>query len=148
MSTSLTDADASRSDVNKSEEQQRSSGTESDQPGASVRVGTVAELIAQGPAPPCAGCTRAQANFEPGAKIPQMDGLFSQASRGWVILCNTHKCLVRDQETLSYSAPQVVPHKSYRAVQQPVVTSISERWKKQQMKKTRQTKKKGYRTEL
>lgn len=107
--------------------------------GVSVRAGTVADLIAQGPAPPCAACTLAA---DRGSKMQWKEGLFFQ--QGWVAVCSAHKALVSSQEARSVALPPV-PAQSQS--QPPVrVTSITARWRqqtsmrKQQMKKKQPTK--------
>ena len=109
-----------------------------------VRVGTVAELLAQGPAPPCAACTLATTDrsciaIGSGPTPPQTDGLFFQ--RGWTVFCSTHKALARSSgEARSSSAP--LPRQPKPSQARPQVTSISERWRQQTSLKKKQKKKK------
>ena len=112
-------------------QEQRRSIAASQSSGIGVRAGTVSELLAQGPPPPCAACTLATSSR--GSSTPRrIDGLFFQ--RGWVAFCGTHKALAESDK-----APLAAPPTTSRA--QPLVTSISARWKKQQLMKRQQIRK-------
>ena len=116
--------------------------TEADGSGISVRVGTASQLIAQGPAPPCAACTLA-AN-DRGPKTSQMNGnLFF--NKGWVVFCNVHKPIVQSEAASSTAAlPLPLPVSTSSRVQPvpPTVTSISARWKRQASLKKQKTNRK------
>ena len=116
--------------------------------GYGFTVGTVAQLIAQGPSQPCAGCKLAPTTSDGGRTMPRKDGLFSQ--RGWVVLCGRHLQARRDEASsfaASTTAPVPMPtlarpqtvSRASRA-QQPVV-SISSRWKRQVKKQQRRQQK-------
>ena len=108
----------------------------------SVRAGTVVDLLAQGPAPPCAACTLP---VDPATTTPLKGvGLFFQ--RGWVTLCTTHKNSL-GQESRSFAAavappiPHPPPLPKVPRGQPPPVTSISARWRQQTSIKKQQQKK-------
>ena len=111
--------------------QQRSDDDSVGPSSCSVRAGTVAELIAQGPAPACAACT-----------LAGRPGFFFQ--RGWTAVCSIHNALAQSGETVrSFAAPPVSLPPQPRVQNQPPrpVTSITARWRQQISMKTQQRKK-------
>ena len=125
--------------------QQLGGGNGTGRSGYSVTVGTVADLIAQGPAQSCAGCTRVA--VDPTSRMPQNDGLFSR--KGWVVLCSVHKAAAQSQPNRTVTASVSEVSRSFKAPaptlsrgQQPV-TSISARFaSRQQMKRQKMTRRK------
>lgn len=115
--------------------------------GYGFTVGTVAQLIAQGPSQPCAGCTLAPTTSDGGRTMPRKDGLFSQ--RGWVVLCGRHLQARRD-EASSFTAsttapvPMPTPAVSRASRAQQSVVSISTRWKRQVKKQQRRQQKRAF----
>ena len=115
--------------------------------GYGFTVGTVAQLIAQGPSQPCAGCTLAPTTSDGGRTMPRKDGLFSQ--RGWVVLCGRHLQARRD-EASSFTAsttapvPMPTPAVSRASRAQQSVVSISARWKRQVKKQQRRQQKRSF----
>ena len=112
--------------------------------GYGFTVGTGAQLIAQGPSQPCAGCKLAPTTSDGGRTMPRKDGLFSQ--RGWVVLCGRHFQARRD-EASSFTAsttapvPMPTPAVSRASRAQLSVVSITARWKRQVKKQQRRQQK-------
>ena len=121
------------------------SGASTPSSGISVRVGTAADLIAQGPAPPCAACTLARSEQQQESK-KGASGLFF--NKGWNVFCSTHTNVAANGAVAqSVVAVPPIPARVQRPINSnsartpPPVMSISARWKQQTMKKEQLKKK-------